>query len=231
MMITDVLNEALKPLNISNDEFSELIIRLLDYGVINRDESQVETVLYDRYVQCADIVLEYLSVLKITVQHDARFCFIRAFPPGAVVPGLPSDEDSAFAGGFRVRPNQQEVAVILVLRVEYEKSLREGKVDEKGCVLISMEALVIALNNLLKRSLPESLFERKTIFKHIRQLRLIKIKNELDLETDDGWISIQPSITSFVSDDVLSALYPAENSGNVELADVAVDELALEGQQ
>ena len=210
MMMSDVLAEQLKPLNISSDEFSELIIRLLDYGVINREESQVETSLYDRYVQCAETVQEYLAVMKITLQHDARFCFVRAFPPGAVVPGLPSDEDSAFAGGFRVRPSQQEVAVIIVLRVEYEKSLREGKVDEKGCVMISMEALVIALNNLLKRSLPENLTERKIIFKHLRQLRLIKFHSESELDSQDGWFSIQPAITSFVSDDVLSALYPAD---------------------
>lgn len=229
MMMSELLNEALKPLNISIDEFSELIIRLLDYGVINRDESQVETVLYDRYVQCSEIVLEYISVMKITLQHDARFCFVRAFPPGSVVPGLPSDdENSAFSGGFRVRPTQQEVAVILVLRVEYEKSLREGKVDEKGCVLLSMEALVIALNNLLKRTLPESLTERKTLFKHLRQLRLIKLKSEADVETDDGWLSIQPAITSFVSDDVLSALYPAD--GVAVSVDVLDEDLQLEEQ-
>lgn len=219
MMMTDLLTEQLKTANISLDEFSELIVRLLDYGVLTRDESQIENLLYDRYIQCADLVHEYLSILKISLQHDARFCFVRAFPPGAVVPGLASDdENAAFSGGFRVRPSQQEVALILVLRVEYEKSLREGQVDEKGSVLLSMEALVIALNNLLKRSLPENLSERKTIFKHLRQLRLIKMKSDIDIESDDAWLSIQPAITSFVSDDVLSALYPADNSSvNPEL--------------
>ncbi|NRB39861.1 MAG: DUF4194 domain-containing protein [Pseudomonadales bacterium] len=230
MMMSEYLLETLKPLNISTDEFSELVIRLLDYGVINRDESQVETTLYDRYMQCADTVHEYLSVLKVTLQHDARFCFVRAYPPGAVVPGLPSEDDAAFSGGFRVRPTQQEVAVILVLRVEYEKSLREGKVDEKGCVLISMEALVIALNNLLKRTLPDNLTERKTIFKHLRQLRLIKLKSEADLESEDGWLSIQPAITSFVSDDVLNSLYPDENKSAAESDMAYFSDVKVAGQ-
>ncbi len=211
MIMSDILGEALQQLNISNDEFSELIIRLLDYGVINRDESQIEALLYDRYVQCADVVQEYLSVLRIRLMHDVQFCFVRVFPPSADVPGLATDEkNTAFSGGFRVRPTQQEVAVILVLRVEYEKSLREGQIDEKGSVLISMEALAIALNNLLKRSLPENMTERKTIFKHLRQLRLIKIKGDSDFDHEDAWLSIQPAITSYVSGDVLSALYPAE---------------------
>ena len=52
--------------------------------------------------------------------------------------------------------------------------------------------------------------ERKTIFRRLRQLRLIDFNAEVDLDSPESWISIQPSITSFVSDDVLTALYPTE---------------------
>ena len=117
-------------------------------------------------------------------------------------------ESDAFNNGFRVKPNQQEVAVILVLRVEYEKSLREGQVDEKGCVLLPLEGLAIAHKNLLRRSLPDNLGERKAIFKRLRQLRLIHFNAEADLESAESWISIQPGITSFVSSEVLDSLYP-----------------------
>lgn len=217
-MISEIFEEELKELEISLDAFSELIIRLLDYGVISRDESQVETTLYDRYLQCSELVEDYLSVLKITLQHDKKFFFIRAFPPGATVPGVQSDSDPAFNSGFRIKPSQQDIAVILVLRVEYEKALREGQVDEKGCVLLSLEAISIALKNLLKRTLPENQGERKAIFRHLRQLRLIKFNSESDLESEDSWLSIQPSITSFVSDDVLRSLYPEDD--NMESQDV-----------
>lgn len=209
-MISDLIQESLKKFNLSNDDFSELVIRLLDYGVITRDKSQVETKLYDRFVQCEDLVEDYLSPLKLRIQHDRKFSFVRLFPPGASIPGEPDSDDSPFNSGFRVKPSQQEIAAILVLRVEYEKSLREGKVDEKGCVLIAMEGLAISHKNLLKRPLPEVQGERLVIFKRLRQLRLIDFRLEEDINNADSWISIQPSIASFVSDDVLTSLEPQD---------------------
>lgn len=215
-MILNAVEEQLGKLNISLNEFSELVIRLLDYGVITRDESQVESILYDRYLQCSEVLDEYLSIMRLIIQHDRKFCFVRVFPPGAIVPGIQSIDDAPFNGGFRDKPSQQEVAVILVLRVEYEKGLREGQVDEKGCVMVSLESLAIALKNLIKRPLPENQGERRAIFKHLRQLRLIKFNSELDLDSEESWLSIQPSITSFVSDEVLRHLYPADSISSLE---------------
>lgn len=213
-MLETVIEEALKVHNISVEEFSELVIRLLDYSVINRDESQVESALYDRYVQCADIVEDYLSIMRVRIQHDKKFCFVRVFPPGAVVPGLPDDEHTPFNSGFREKPSQQEVAIILMLRVEYEKALREGQVDEKGCVMLPLEGLAISLKNLLQRTLPEGGVERRNLFRRLRQLRLIHFSNDIDLDSADCWIKIQPSITSFVSEEALSHLYPEDPHGS-----------------
>ncbi|MCR8923433.1 DUF4194 domain-containing protein [Dasania sp. GY-MA-18] len=208
MILSELIASSLKTVNLNPDDFSELLIRLLDYGVISRDESQIEAKLYDRYIICEQLVEDYLAPLKVRIQHDSKFKFVRLYPPGASVPGMIDSESEAFNQGFRVKPNQQEVAVILVLRVEYEKCLREGQVDEKGCVLLPLEGLAIAHKNLLRRSLPDNLGERKAIFKRLRQLRLINFNAESDLETAESWISIQPSITSFVSSEVLDSLYP-----------------------
>lgn len=185
-------------------DFSELLIRLLDYGVICRDESQVEQQLYDRYVRLEEIVTDYLCVLGIRVLHDQRFQFVRLFPPGAQVPGLEEEEHATLA--FRSRLSQQEIALILVLRVQYDKALREGAVDEQGAVMLSFEALNIALKNLLKRSLPDNSSERKTLFRRLRQLRLIQMQNDDAVAESDSWLKIRPMIMSYVSDDVLSEL-------------------------
>lgn len=209
-MLDDYLNEALAPAQLSRHEFSELVIRLLDYGVLCRDESQTEAQLYDRYLQCANVVEDYLSVLGIRLQHDRQFAFVRVFPPGAEVPGAPDDDNSPFNSGLRVRPTQQEVAVILVLRAEYQKSLREGQVDEKGRAMLSLEGLAIAMNNLLKRNLPEGLVECKQLFRRLKQLRLIQYQLEDELDSDESWISIQPAITSFVGAEVLQSLVEAD---------------------
>ena len=209
-MFAEKIEEELRELGINADEFSELLIRLLDYGVLCRDESQIEGLLYDRYLQCSDLIEDYLSVIKIRIQHDSRFSFVRIFPPGAAVPGMADDDHSAFNSGFRQRPSQQEVALILVLRVEYEKALRDGQVDDKGCVMLALEGLAIAYKNLLKRPLPDTASERKSLFKRLRQLRLIRYDTEHELDFGEGWISIHPSITRFVNDEVLVSLSSPE---------------------
>jgi len=211
-MFTEKIEEGLSELGISADEFSQLLIRLLDYGVLCRDESQIESLLYDRYLQCSELVEDYLEVIKIRIQHDSRFSFVRIFPPGAVAPGMTDDDHGAFNSGFRQRPSQQEVALILVMRVEYEKALRDGQVDDKGCVMLALEGLAIAYKNLLKRPLPDTASERKSLFKRLRQLRLIRYDTEQELDFAEGWIIIHPSITRFVNDEVLANLTASESA-------------------
>jgi hypothetical protein len=217
-MIKDWLSEQLKNKYLSADEFTELLIRLLDYGVLCRDESAVEQKFYDRFVQCEELVEDYLGMLALRLDHNRRFGFVRVFPPGAQVPGLQDDEQQPFNGGMRVRLNQVEVALVLVLRIEYAKQLREGRVDENGCVLVSIESLGIAFNNLLKRALPENFTERKALLRRMRQLRLVHYQSEDDLDSGETWLRIRPAITSFVTDGALNSLLDGtDREENVEI--------------
>ncbi len=204
-------------------EFTELLIRLMDYGVICRDESQVEQILYDRYLRIEQIMQDYLSLMGIRLQHDRRFQFVRCYPPGAQIPGM-EDDDQPFNGGLRVRLSQNEVALVLVLRSQYDKALREGMVDEQGCVLVSLESLSIALKNLLGRSLPDQLTERKNLFRRMRQLRLIQLSNEDALDSSEFWLKVRPMIMSYVSDDVLSSLLNEDDTSMKEGLSSQTDE-------
>ena len=216
--ITQLLDQHLDQLGLNQQAFSELIIRLLDYGVISRNESQIEAALYDRYLQCEELVEDYLAPLRLVILHDTQFRFVRIFPPAAVVPGMIDDDnaqDSPFKAAFEPNQAQTPIAVILILRVEYEKALREGKVDELGHVLLPLEELVISMKNLLKLSLPEAVGERQAIFRQLRQLRLIKYRSETDItleNSQESWLKIEPSITSFVSQELLEQLYPLDEA-------------------
>ena len=218
-MFEEIIKSELSKLNISLGEFSELLSRLLDYGVICRDESAIEAQLYDRYLACTELVEDYFAVLGIRLLHDAQFMTLRAYPPSAEVPGMIDEIYRPFNGGMRYRPSQQEVAVIIVLRVEYEKAVREGLVDDKGCVLLAFEALAMAMKNLLKRNLPENASERQSLFKRLRQLRLIHFNSEEILDSSEYWLSIQPAIVNYVSSDTLDALYPNSMPSESALAD------------
>jgi hypothetical protein len=206
MIVAQTLENELTREGLSLAEFGEVILRLLDFTIVCRDESQVEQALYDRFVRVEALVQDYLSVIGIRLSHDQQFQYVRAFPPGAEIPGVQDEVDQPFNSGLRARLSQQEVAVILVLRAQYDKALREGKVDDSGCVTIGMEALGIAMKNMLQRALPEILTERRQLFRRLKQLRLVIIAREEELDASDNWLRIRPQIMSFVSDAALAAL-------------------------
>lgn len=216
MTIQTALDDAVAARGLTSEQFSELLIRLLDNGVLCRDESKRESELYDRFLQVADLVEDYLHVLRIRILHEPRFNSLRLFPPGAEVPGLADTEDS-FNSGLRQRLNQQEVALVLVLRAEYDKAVREGQVDEHGQVLMPLEALSLAHKNLLGRPLPEGLVDRRNLFTRLRQLRLIRSAGDEALDDRESWLTLRPDITSLVTDSALEQLAGPE-------ADITIDE-------
>ena len=205
MTMRTALENTLDTRGLTPEQFSELMIRLLDTGVLCRDESKREAEFYDRYLQVADLVEDYLQVLRIRILHEPRFNALRLFPPGAEVPGL-ADSGDSFSSGLRQRLNQQEVALVLVLRAEYDKALREGQVDELGQVVMPLEALSLAHKNLLGRPLPEGLVERRNLVTRLRQLRLIRSAGDEALEDTESWLTIRPGITSVVTDSALAQL-------------------------
>ena len=219
MNLTDTIGQQLERENVTLSEFKELLIRLLNYGVLCRGESQTEQLLYDRFLRIKDLVSEYLCLMDVRLFHDERFEYVRLYPPGSDVPGMEDALDNAYSGSLRNRLNQQEVALVLVLRAQYDKALHEGQVDEYGFVTESLEALSIAMKNLLGRALPDKITERKRLFQRLRQLRLIQYRHDEDIDSGEAWIKIHPMIVSFVSDHVLEALQgePGEDTETEEL--------------
>ncbi len=211
--LSSLLQEQLDKHNLSLDNWRELIQRLLDYGVLCRDDSQVEAELYDRFVRIPELVNDYLGLMGVRFQHDSHFRFVRILPPGARLPGMDDESDEPFNAGLRSRLNQHEVALVLVLRAEYDKALREGSIDEQGCATLSLEAIAMAMKSLLRRSLPENLGERRQAFKRLRQLRLINFFAESDIDSGESWIKIRPLIINLVNNEWLEQIrnHLAEN--------------------
>lgn len=204
--LSEHLEQQLLKHNLRLSDWSELLQRLLDYGVLCRDDSQIEAQLYDRFERIESLVDEYLSLIGLRFHHDARFQFVRLIPPGARVPGVEDETDQPFNGGYRTRLTQAEIALVLVLRAEYDKAVREGLIDEQGCATLSLEAVALASKNLLQRNLPENLVERRQLFRRLRQLRLIHYAQEADLEKADSWIKVRPLIVNLVNNDWLENL-------------------------
>lgn len=207
-MLNDYIEKRLQDTAVSLDQLRELLVRLLNYGVLVRVESQTEQELYDRFVRVEELVGEVLSLYRIQLHHDRRFAYVRLYPPGSRTPEMDCAEEQAFGGSLRTRPSQHEVALMLVLRAQYDKAVREGKIDERGYAAEPLEAISLAMKNWLNRSLPEKATERRGVFKRLRQLRLIEYRDEEDLEQAEAWVRIHPMIVDFVSADAIEALQP-----------------------
>lgn len=204
--LLETLEQQLAPHNLDVNDWRALLQRLLDYGVLCRDDSQVEAEFYDQFVRVQDLVDQYLSLIGVRFQHDPHFRFVRLIPPGARVPGLEDESDEPSGGGFRQRLSQHEIALILVLRAEYDKTLREGLIDEQGCAALSLEAVALAMKNLLRRALPENVGERRQVFKRLRQLRLIHYVQEADLDQSESWIKVRPLVVNLVTNEWLEKI-------------------------
>ncbi len=206
MQLKECLEERLESTGVSLAECRELLIRLLNYGVLMRAENQTERELYDRFVRIEEVVDEALSLFELALYHDRRFEYVRVYPPGSRTPEMDQAAEQAFGGSLRARLTQHEIALILVLRAQYDKALREGKIDEHGYATEPLEALSLAMKSWLNRSLPEKATERRSLFKRLRQLRLIEYRTEEELDQSESWLRIHPMIVDFVSVDAINAL-------------------------
>ncbi len=213
MNLHSYMESRLEPAAVSYEQLQELLVRLLNYGVLVRGESQTVTELYDRFVRVEELVGESLQLYGISVHHDRRFEYVRLYPPGSRTPGMDAAEEHAFGGSLRARLTQNEIALVLVLRAQYDKAVREGKIDERGYAAEPLEAISLAMKNWLSRSLPEKALERRAIFRSLRKLRLIDYREEEDLDQVEAWIRIHPMIVDFVSVDAIDALQPAPAAG------------------
>lgn len=227
MSMREYLEQSLAAKDLSLNQFQVLLQRLLGYGIVCRDESQIEAEFYDQFVRVETLVDEYFALAGIRYFHDARFEYVKLVPPGSQIPGVDDEaEDAPFAQGLRAPLPPALVAIVLVLAVEYEKALREARVDERGLANLSLEALSLSLKNLLGRSLPDAALERKALFRQMRQLRLVRMSAEADLLHGDSWLQIRPMILTLVGPDVLAQI---TESDGVVVALEESDEALAEG--
>lgn len=215
MIIREEIIEELARHKIPLEEFSELLIRLLNNGLLNRDHNQTEQRFYDRYLQIQDLVDEYLSFIGVSVFHDETLEYLRLYPPGSKVPGM-DDDSSSYSGGLRAKLTQQEIALVLILRIQYDKAIREGRIDEKGAVTESLESLSISMKSSLQMAFPSTKGDLQNLFHKVSQLRLIDFNKEMLDAKEEAWVRILPTITSFVNDEALNALNNEADESELE---------------
>lgn len=200
---------------VAEAQFKQVLQRLLNYGVVYRDESIVEAEIYDVFVRCEEQVIEYLSLLDVNVVHDRSTRFVRLLPPGGKAPGVEVIGEGQ-RSTLKDSLSNDEVSALLVLRLQYETGLRAGDVNERGDVTQTLEGFSLALRSALDITLPSGVAERKNLFRRLRRMRVISVNLD-ELDSMNCWFVIRPTITAFVTDAVLR-----EIMGETESDDVAI---------
>ena len=209
MNISTVVHEQLSVANMKNERFREIITRLLAYGVIVRDEDRTEQLLYDDARRVETMLEEYFDVAGLLLHHDATNQFYRLYAPGAVVDGLPEDIYEPVPS-LRARVSTDFVAAALALRFIYQNMLNNGDIQPQGEALIGFEELAITLQTQLKRPLPATLIEKKSLLAELRRHRLLSFSSSFSIEDEDALLAIRPTILGIVSNDALTAALDAD---------------------
>lgn len=209
MNISTVVREQLSVANMKNERFREIITRLLAYGIIVRDEDRIEQLLYDD-ARCVETMLEeYFDVAGLLLHHDATNQFYRLYAPGAVVDSLPEDIYESIPS-LRARVTTDFVAAALALRFIYQNKLNNGDIQAQGEVLIGIEELAVTLQTQLKRPLPASLSEKKSLLAELRRHRLLSFSSSFSIDDEDALLAIRPTILGIVSNEALTAALDAD---------------------
>jgi hypothetical protein len=222
-MWTDHLAKELENRNLGMAEFRSVLLRLLDKQVIYRHESQVEAELYDLFVRMQPVVEAYLDILGMTVFFNPRLNFVIAYPPGSDIPGVAGADSGQVA--LQRRIHADEAGLMITLRLLYEEKIREGEIDEQGCVFVPLETVFTRYLSITQKEMPTAEAERRSLFNALKQLRIVAYS---DLAGAEQWIGIREIIMHFTLNGIVEALTERETGAEAAESVDAVDAMQLD---
>lgn len=203
MNITTIIEERLRELNLTIEDYRLVCQRLFANQIIYCEQSNAEREIYYLYVRMEELILETLSLQGWRIYHDEQHCYVMLLAPGAGSPHLDSD-DADEIPGIRRRLSTDDICLLLLLNQSYQQALLSGGIDENGCANVSIEQLNQAFRTFLGRPAPVGSI-RNECFRMANSLRVIDARQE-HWEQVDGWVKVRPIITSFVFSDILNAI-------------------------
>jgi hypothetical protein len=217
MSILSHINEQLALSNIKQNRLREIIVRLMAYGSIVREEDRVEQLLYDDARRVESLLEDYFDIAGFRLHHDMNNQFYRLYVAGAVVDGLPEDTLEP-TPSLRARVSPDFVAMALALRFLYQNKLNTGDIQPQGEALVSFEEIAATIQTQLKRSLPSGTGEKMALLAELKRHRLLSYTAAFAISDEDALLAIRPTILGIVSNDALSAALEAEGVVDQEAA-------------
>jgi hypothetical protein len=234
-MISDYINDRLKENDlISKKRFGDIAIYLLHNGVICRpspgthseSDPLKEIDLYDDFLLIEDLMVDYLSIIGISIKVDKDHETIRIYPPDADFPGnntIIEEEESSTLMRMNVTKDLSASLVTLYLLYDQHKS----NLNEDYTVVISQVEFLNSFRSKLNIDLAETWSKnnkrKEDTFKELRRLRVIKYHKDIFSSDEQYPIVIRPTIFDLVPETIVKdILYNIENSNN-EIEEKSID--------
>lgn len=200
-----LIESELKARGVRPEAFRQIVGRLLGLSILHREDSSIERQLYDDAVRIEMLLDDYFGAAGFRLFHERHQSYFRLYPPGARAPGMPDEDDAVVVEAVRARLSADFVACCLVLRLLYNEGLRQGSINERNEVLVTVEHLNATLTAHMRRSLPAKT-AREKLFADLKRARLIDYRADPQIEDADALIAIRGTILQFVADSAVDTL-------------------------
>ncbi len=206
---TAALNRLQADERVSAHRFGELAARLASEGSLHPDRSEAERLAYDDAVRVQDELEDYFSVMGCRLAHNRALGYMHLYPPGSTAPGAPPSDgkERETDAMLRHRSSAHVGAAALALRILYDQKLSTGEINTHGGVTVTMEELRVTLRNKLKRDIPPTLGERKSVIRELETIwGVVRTARDIELDAPNARIAIHPKIVDLVSESTASGI-------------------------
>lgn len=201
--ISHDIAQALAPIGVELDEFGDLIITLMDKGVICRDDGGSEQEMYDRYVLCKSLVHDYLDVMGIGILHNEEFHSVRLFAPDAEYPGSLPRESTMSRVRFAIGADLS--AALLVCFLLHKQHAAEGRQQEDYSVAVSRDEFYTAHATLLSYEPRPQKSAREEVLRALVRFKAVHFHTDF-FENDELPLMIRPYIYDIVPESAVESV-------------------------
>jgi len=203
MNIKSYISEHVKKDNVSVEEFGDVIVYLLEHGVItdpvegthSENDPACEKELYYKFKRVEKEIIEYLSIMGIGVNVNKEFRSIRVYAPDANFPKSKELKDEELSSNrMRLHINKDLSASLIVCYLIYQQHREEHKLINFVAV-VSIFEFLSAFNSKLGIEYGENKTktEKDLLFRTLKKLRVIDYRRDA-IDNIDSNIVIRPLI-------------------------------------
>lgn len=199
------INEELKELGIGEEEFRDLIVFLMDRGIIVRGDSENERDAYDLFVKAKNAVMEHFHWSRLGIYHNENSHTIRLFAPDADFPSNHLIVDDEYKNSqMRMSIGNDLSAALIVCYLLHRQMLAEGKVLENYSVPVSKEEFYTAHATKLSFTPSKSKAVQQDVMKSLQRLKVVAYNKDF-FDNPSAKLEIRPYIFDVVLNETIES--------------------------